>query len=401
MEEVKTKVVIILLICAIVLLVIFSGTLCTGSKNAELDIELSKLTVADGAQKFYKFISPDIACEIVKSRVETIYCENVIITKCDPIYDLEENFFGYEVMFETEFYCDKVIVLDTNDFNLLIYQFTLYTLKNSSSVCINNLDSTNRERDSIIKKYIVSPFEIGECVDSKRVKIFNNIVSLESLKFNPNKFLPNTLSMSHTVEDVLPNDYKKDKDFSKWFGSGKSISVYQKFITNAENFRPTSQNSLNYETSNCGAAASFNVLKYYNDCRRYNIFKNKSEYEVYYKLISYMGAEFDTSIYQMAEGITKYINNETDKSASFTHYVPPMWNYFKGDLDNNNPVLYCIVASNGPHAMSAVGYLEVKENKKILPKKFKFLIVAGGYGTLSYTNFDAIDWKLGCVIKVK
>ncbi|MDE7191942.1 MAG: hypothetical protein K2O35_05710 [Clostridia bacterium] len=399
MERIKSKIIIFLLTCITILLTLFSGAFCIVSKNNDTDVELSKLTVIDEFQNDYKFISPDMACEIVKSRVETIYCENIEIVKCDPIYNLDEELFGYEVVFETVLYLDKMIVLDTNNLDLLIYQFTLYTLKESNN---SNSDVVTLKENNIdpIKKYIISPFAIGEYIGNNKIKFSENIINLETLKLDINKYSPKTLQ--NTVDDVIVSDYKKDKNFANWFGSGKQIKVKDHFITGALSFTAARQNELHYGAGNCGATAAYNILKYYEDCTNYNIFRGQSKDVVYSKVVNYMGKEEGTTIYQMAEGVTKYINNETSQSASFTHYVPPMWSYFKGDLDKNNPVLYTISASDGFHAMSALGYLEVQENKTILPKKFKFLIVASGwYSNLVYTNFDAIDWKLGCVIKVK
>lgn len=369
-----------------ILIIITIMLLCGLNKN-----EVKAETLCNNYE--YTYISENVAIDIAKTRMSSLSGQEVNIDSVKKIYNMDETLFGYNIIYSTDKTKDTIIIRDTNINSLVVHKFSLNTPK--EAFAYNYIEEDNS------RAYLVSAFDIAVSVGNNLYKIGNSLINKYDIDFDINDYLPKNY-MPEIDSSLINKDYTKTKD---WTSSSYGYKETRKYITDAKKFIPETQYRLNSKSDvgNCGPTAVFNALKYYNDCR-YNgsIFGSKSNSEVYQKIVNYMGNEDGTTIYEMSGGFEKYIEHETSLKASYIHYVPPMWGYFKGDLNKNYPVLYTIAGKSGTfHAMTAVGYLELEENKKFFPKKYKFLIVASGWNSyLEYTNFESVSWKLGCVLKI-
>lgn len=366
-----------LLVVILMVLMLFLGTM--GNEN---------VVMAQTSKPEYNFISPQLAQMIAEKFGKQTYGKDVDIVECSPVYNMDESFFGYDLRFETDQYSDVITIMDTNQSNLIIYSFTLNTLKDDTNLKTKKIKIPKEIKKE--KKYLISPFTTAAQINGTQVLV-------DGKKYNKNQFKKFKQS---TFSNYSSSDLVKDSFFSYdgWYND-KPFTLNTHYITNAYHFYPVTASQLNSDPNvgNCGPTAAYNILEYYDSRMNYNIFGNKSQAEVYNKLVEYMGKEDSTTIYQMATGVVNYIKKETPHNASCIHYTPPMWSYFKNDLNNNNPIIYCVP----DHAMSVFGYVEIKEDTWFFPQTAHFLTVASGWtNDLKYTNFDMIDWKLGCVIKI-
>lgn len=342
----------------------------------------------------YSFISPKEATDLAYAFLKRLDSSELEFVSNTPVYNIDETFFGYELNFRRGDKVENIIIRDTNRSNLVIHKFSLG--KDLNQFNTNALTQNNQNKT---KSYLIGAFETAKSIGNNLLQRENReIISKFLVKFNI-RSLSLKANMPEVDRGLINKDYKKLTKFTN-----NSYYEKEKHILPGASVISFGQQHLLYisDDGNCGPTAAFNVVKYF-DNRGYGTMTDKSDDDVYSAIVDYMGKEESTTIYEMVGGIEKYVKNNTSYKISYTHYVPPLWSYFKSDLKNGHPILYTIAGENFvAHAMAAMGYLELKESKSWMPKTFHFLIVASGWSSvLEYTNFDAVSLKLGCVVKIK
>lgn len=352
--------------------------------------------------------------EFSQKWIENNLPKNCFLTEITNIYSINNELYGYELTFATEFENCGYVVLELNsdapvvEFALSGANIQTSLLKLNSSIkqtSINSADVIN-ENNSLI---FLTPYVYGINVKSGNESYVIN-TNGDILYYND----INALTIKKSEVSVQSNSGNIFNDF---YTISKNAGLHSYYtIKNGTSFVPVEMSGMpahssngsgkagDYSEGNCGPTCLTNIVKYYKEQRGFsNLLKNNSVNSTYNDLSSRVGYSptLGTQWWNCGGALKNYVSSRNYK-CTVDSYVDDSWEDFVRDISRDYMILMNIRGNNGNG--TNVGHLLVGIGWATSYSGTRYIRVVDGwnnhvnrYVVFNGTNFTSFE---GCGVNI-